>query len=105
MLRKYCLHHKILPYDPKKIVDIRKIVVRFVLLNNILYTRAFDGVLLICLSKERDTLTLHKNHYETCGVHQARPKLADQLKWLGYYWPIIVYDAIKFVKICKLCHK
>jgi len=31
-----------------------------------------------------------------CGAHQAGPKLANQIKRLGYYWPTMVQDAIKF---------
>jgi len=34
---------------------------------------------------------------------QASPKLANQIKRLGYYWPTMVQDAIKFAKACQTC--
>lgn len=35
--------------------------------------------------------------------HMSGPKLAAQIKRLGYYWPAMVQDLINFAKRCKLC--
>ncbi|XP_062112479.1 uncharacterized protein LOC133823638 [Humulus lupulus] len=89
--------------DLKKRVDVRRRVPRFVVFNDTLYKRSFDGILLRCLSKEEAAHALRETHAGTCGTHQAGPKLSAQLKRLGYYWPTMVQDAINFAKCCKLC--
>ena len=68
-----------------------------------LYRRAFDGILVRCLSDEEAKYILAETHAGVCGAHQANPKLADQVKRLGYYWPTMVKDAMSFAKGCHSC--
>jgi hypothetical protein len=42
-------------------------------------------------------------HAGVCGAHQSGPKLHYQLKHLGYYWPTMFDDAMKFTKKCHQC--
>ena len=93
----------VLPEDLKKRVDVRRRAARFVVCNDTLYKRSFDGILLRCLSKEEAEYALKETHAGACGAHQAGPKLSAQLKRLGYYWPTMVQDAINFAKCCELC--
>ncbi|KAI5349072.1 hypothetical protein L3X38_001959 [Prunus dulcis] len=92
-----------LPNDSRKKAEVRRRATRFLYLNDTLYKRSFDGVLLRCLSKQDATKTLRDTHAGTCGAHQAGPKLSNQLKRLGYYWPTMVRDSIKFATTCKDC--
>ena len=95
--------HGILPDDPKRRVDLKRRAPRFLLQNDVLYRKAFDGVLLRCLSKEEAKHILLETHAGVCGAHQAGPKLADQVKRIGYYWPTMVKDAMKFARSCHAC--
>ncbi|XP_062114336.1 uncharacterized protein LOC133825400 [Humulus lupulus] len=88
----------VLPEDLKRRVDVKRRALRFVFLSDTLYKHSFDGMLLRCLSKEEASHALQETHAGTCGAHQASPKLSAQLKWLGYYWPTMVQDAINFAK-------
>ncbi|KAI5338185.1 hypothetical protein L3X38_017456 [Prunus dulcis] len=97
------LQHGKLPTDPRKRVDVRHRANRFIYLNDTLYKRSFDGILLRCLSKQEATTALLETHGGVCGAHQSGPKLAAQLKRLGYYWPTMVQDAMKFSNNCKAC--
>ncbi|KAL6291692.1 hypothetical protein ACE6H2_009202 [Prunus campanulata] len=97
------LQHGKLPTDPRKRIDIRRRANRFLYLNDTLYKRSFDGILLRCLSKQEATTALLETHGGICGAHQSGPKLAAQLKRLGYYWPTMVQDAMKFSNTCKAC--
>ena len=36
-------------------------------------------------------------------AHQSGLKLKDRLHRLGYYWPTMVADAIKYAQRCKAC--
>ncbi|XP_020410280.1 uncharacterized protein LOC109946529 [Prunus persica] len=74
-----------LPNDSRKKAEVRRRATRFLYLNDTLYKRSFDGMLLRCLSKQDSTKALHDTHAGTCGAHQAGPKLSNQLKRLGYY--------------------
>ena len=92
-----------LPDDPKRRVYIKRTVVRYAFHNNMLYKRSFDGMLLRCLSKEEAAQALKDTHGGICGAHQAGPKLAAQLKRIGYYWPTMVQDSINYTRACKSC--
>ena len=46
---------------------------------------------------------LNEVHAGIYGAHQAGPKLANQIKRLGYYWPTMVQDEMKFAKACQAC--
>lgn len=50
-LRDY-LQYGVLPPDPKMKAEIRRKAPRYVLLNNTLYRRSYEGVLLRCLTGE-----------------------------------------------------
>jgi len=90
------IQYGILPTDLKKMVDVKRQVLRFTFKNDTLYRKAFEGVLLRCLSREQATYILNEVHARVCGAHQVGPQLANQIKMLGYYWPTMVQDAIKF---------
>jgi len=97
------IQYGLLPGDLNKRVDVKRRALRFTLKNNTLYRKAFEGVLLRCLSREEATYVLNEVHAGVCDAHQASPKLANQIKRLGYYWPTMVQDAMKFAKACQAC--
>jgi len=68
-----------------------------------LYHRLYDGILLWCLSHKEAQKALKEAHDGICGVHQPGPKLGDQLRRLGYYWPKMIPDAIAYAKWCHAC--
>jgi len=46
---------------------------------------------------------LKEAHDGICRSHQPGLKLKDRLHRLGYYWPTIIADAIKYAQRCKAC--
>ena len=99
---KYC-QSGTLPTDPKKRVYVRRTAPRYTYLSDTLYRMSFDGILLRCLSKEEGAEALKEAHAGICGAHQAGPKLAAQLKRIGYYWPSMVQDSVNYARSCKAC--
>ena len=95
----------ILPEDPKERVSIQRRAPNFHLdiPSKMLYRKSFNGVLLRCLSQQEAEETLKEVHAGLCGAHQAGPKLYDQIKRLGYYWPTMVADTMQFAKRCQQC--
>ena len=60
---------------------------KYVLLDDQLYYRTVDGVLLKCLNQEEAKVLMGEVHEGICGAHQ----LAYKMKWIirrtGYFWP------------------
>ena len=44
---------------------------------------------------------LKEAHDGVCGAHQLGPKLKDRLHRLGYYWPTMIANVIKYAQRCK----
>ncbi|KAG9447252.1 hypothetical protein H6P81_013380 [Aristolochia fimbriata] len=97
------LRHSTLPVDLRERVQIRRTAPRYVFINDVLYQRSYEGLLLRCLSKEEGLQVLKETHGGICGAHQAGPKLHLQVKRLGYYWPTMLRDAIEMAQTCKPC--
>ncbi|KAG9442619.1 hypothetical protein H6P81_018473 [Aristolochia fimbriata] len=97
------LRHGTLPVDLRERVQIRRAAPKYVLINDVLYRRPYEGPLLRCLSKEEGSQVLKETHSGICGVHQAGPKLHLQVKRLGYYWPSMLRDANEMARTCKQC--
>jgi ribonuclease HI len=64
--------------------------IRYVLIEDDMFYRTLEGLLLKCLGLVASNQLLHEVHEGTCGTHQS----AHKMKWLirrsGYYWPTIV---------------
>jgi hypothetical protein len=73
--------------DPRKIMDkkIKRQLLKYTSLDDALYRRTIDGVLLKCLSEEQAKEVVQEVHDGICGAHQ----LAHKMKWLlrraGFY--------------------
>ncbi|KAG9446503.1 hypothetical protein H6P81_012631 [Aristolochia fimbriata] len=97
------LRHGTLPLDLRERVQIRRTAPRYVFINDVLYRRSYEGLLLRCLSKEEGQQVLKETHGGICGADQAGSKLQLQVKRLGYYWPTMLRDAIEMARTCKPC--
>ncbi|KAG9446928.1 hypothetical protein H6P81_013056 [Aristolochia fimbriata] len=97
------LRHDTLPVDLRERVQIRRAAPKYAFIHDILYRRSYEGLLLRCLSKEEGLQVLKETHSGICGAHQAGPKLHLQVKRLGYYWPLMLRDAIEMARTCKQC--
>jgi len=93
--------------DPSKKVErrVRFQATKYVLLEDELYYRTIDGILLRCLGDDEAKGLMREIHEGVCGAHQ----LAFKMKWMiirnGYYWPTILEDCFKYFKGCQGCQK
>nr|KYP42603.1 Integrase catalytic domain-containing protein KIAA1305 family [Cajanus cajan] len=88
--------------------DERKIkyqALNYVMLNNELYKRGFDGILFKCLRRHKIYIAMVEVHEGVCGAHQAGEKMKWTLSRKGYYWPSMIKDCIEFSKSCEECQK
>nr|KYP55932.1 Transposon Ty3-I Gag-Pol polyprotein [Cajanus cajan] len=77
----------------------------YMLLDNELYKRGFDGVLFKCLGDHESYIAMAETHEGICGAHQAGKKMKWVLSRKGLYWPTMIKDCIEFAKSCEECQK
>ncbi|XP_075475756.1 uncharacterized protein LOC142511202 [Primulina tabacum] len=101
-LIEYIVHAK-LPEDRAQALKIKKQAPRFVLLNDVLYRRSYQGPLLKCLSENEVEYVLREIHEGCCGEHLGGTALSRKAILAGFWWPRISQDAAQLVQKCKGC--
>jgi hypothetical protein len=93
--------------NPGKTTDkkVKQQVLKHMSLGGDLYQRTIDGVLLKCLGEEHAKVAAQEVHDGICGAHQSAYKMNWLLWRVGFYWPTIMDDCIKYQKGCEACQK
>ncbi|TKC13316.1 ribonuclease HI family protein [Robertmurraya kyonggiensis] len=91
--------------DSSKKVErkIRIQAVKYVILEDDLYYRTIDGVLLKCVGSEEANVLMGEIHEGVCGAHQSAFKMKWMIRRNGYFWPTILEDCFKYYKGCQDC--
>jgi hypothetical protein len=89
--------------DPGKTTDrkVKQQVLKYTSLDDDLYRRTIDGMLLKCLGEEQAKVAVWEAHYRICGAHQSAYKMDWLLRRAGFYWPTMLDDCIKYQKGCE----
>jgi len=74
-----------------------------VLLEDELYYRTIDGILLRCLGDDEAKSLMGEIHEGVCGAHQSAFKMKWMIRRNGYYCPTILEDCFKYFKGCQGC--
>jgi len=93
--------------DPSKRVErhVKFQASKYLLLEEELYYRTVDGVLLKCLGDDEARSLMGEIHEGVCGAHQSAFKMKWMIRRNGYYWPTILEDCFKYFKGCQGCQK
>ncbi|XP_062119380.1 uncharacterized protein LOC133833141 [Humulus lupulus] len=95
---------KVTPYDKKEKEKLLRHISKYCLKdNNDLYRKGFNGKLLRCISNEEAEEVMKEIHHGDCGEHQGGRKLYEEVVRIGYYWPTMEMDAMKFARECQKC--
>ena len=73
---------------------------KYVLLDDQLYYKTVDGVLLKCLNQEEAKLLMGEVHEGICGAHQSSYKMKWIIRRAGYFWPTMLEDCFEYYKGC-----
>ena len=76
---------------------------KYTLLDDELYYRTIDGVLLKCLSADQAKVVMGVVHEGICGTHQSAHKMKWLLRHAGYFWPTMLEDCFRYYKGCQDC--
>jgi len=93
--------------NPSKQVSrkLRCKALKFVLLDDQLYHRIVDGVLLKCLNQEEAKVLMGEIHEGVCGAHQSANKMKWMIRRASYFWPTMLENCFKYYKGCQECQK
>lgn len=82
--------------DPTQARRVKVYVMKYMLLDDVLYYCDTSHPLLHCLSPEEANYVQRELHEGIAGGHQGGKALARIAIQQGYYWPMMVDDAIAF---------
>jgi hypothetical protein len=93
--------------DPRKNTDkkVKQQVLKYTSLDDDLYQRTIDGVLLKCLGGEQAKVRDWEVHDGICGAHQSAYKMNFLLWRSEFYWPTMMDDCVKYQKGCEACQR
>jgi hypothetical protein len=93
--------------DPKKTTDkkVKRQVLKYTSIDDELYRRTIDGVLLKCLGEEQAKVAVREVHDGICGAHQSAYKMNWLLRRARFYWPTMMDDCVKYLKGCEAYQK
>jgi hypothetical protein len=83
----------------------RRQALRYTVMEDELYHRTIDGVLLKCLNEEQAKVAMGEVHEGMCGTHQSAHKMKWMLKQAGFYWSTMMDDCFKYFKGCEACQR
>ncbi|XP_075473839.1 uncharacterized protein LOC142504880 [Primulina tabacum] len=92
-----------LPEDKARAQKIKRQAHRFVLSNNVLYMRSFQGPLLKCLSEGEVDYVLREIHDGCCAEHLGGISLARKTMLAGFWLPTLSQDSTRVVQACEGC--
>jgi ribonuclease HI len=93
--------------NPGHIADMKvwRKALKYVMLNNTLYRRTIDGLLLKYLGSDQSKIAMGEVHEGICGSHQSAYKMKWLLRRAGFYWPTMLNDCFRYYSSCELCQK
>ena len=76
---------------------------KFCILDNALFSKNRECILLNCLIKEEVDKILKEFHAGDCGGHLYWKSIVDKILRAGFYWPTVFTNVKKFVTACPKC--
>jgi hypothetical protein len=80
-------------------------VVRYCLIDQVLYWKDPLGVLLKCMSPQEAEMIVAEFHSGLCGGHHFWKATTHKILRARYYWPTVFTDVCKKVRTCIKCQK
>jgi hypothetical protein len=88
--------------NPCHIADrkVRRQALKYVMLDNTLYRRTVDVLLLKCLGLDQSKIAMGEVHKGICATHQSAHKMKWLLHRVVFYWPTMLNDYFRYYKGC-----
>ncbi|KAG7552744.1 Retrotransposon gag domain [Arabidopsis thaliana x Arabidopsis arenosa] len=92
-----------LPKNKWQARKMRIVSAKFCLSKDILYKRGVSDPYLLCIFGPEVEIVVREVHEGLCGSHASGRAMAIKIKRMGYYWPTMITDCVKFAQRCKRC--
>jgi hypothetical protein len=89
--------------DFKKKPTLRIKATQYQLINNVLFKKNYDSMLLRCLEKQEADKVLFDIHNGLAGGHFEGDTTTHKILHAGYYWMTLFKDSQAYVQKCKIC--
>jgi hypothetical protein len=76
-----------------------------VLIDDILFRRNFDGILLRCVDENQAQELIKEFHEGICGGHFSPTATTHKIIREGFYWPLIFRDSYAMIRKCFSCQQ
>eukprot|EP00253_Pinus_taeda_P026102 PITA_26102 len=90
-----------LSYKNKRAIRLK--AKKFTIIDDVLFRKNYDSVLLRCLEKQEAQRVLQELHDGPAGGHFGADTTAHKVIHDGYYWPTLFRDAHEYVRKCRNC--
>eukprot|EP00253_Pinus_taeda_P012820 PITA_12820 len=90
-----------LSYKNKRAIRLK--AKNFTIIDNVLFKKNYDSVLLRCLEKAEAQKVLQELHDGPAGGHFGADTTSHKIIHAGYYWPTLFRDAHEYVRKCLNC--
>ena len=77
---------------------------KFCIIDNGMFWKNHEGILLSCLLKEEPNKVLQEFHAGDCGGYIYWKTTADKILRASFYWPTLFSVVNKFVTSCHKCY-
>jgi hypothetical protein len=81
--------------------NIQLLAFKYVLLDDELYQRTAEDLLLKCLDSDQARVAIGEVYEGIRGTHQLAPRMKWLLRRAGFYWPSMIADCFKYYKGCE----
>eukprot|EP00253_Pinus_taeda_P027681 PITA_27681 len=90
-----------LSYKSKRAIRLK--AKSFTIIDNVLFKKNYDSILLRCLEKTEAQKVLQELHDGPAGGHFGADTTAHKIIHAGYYWPSLFRDTHEYVRKCLNC--
>ena len=97
LIIKY-LQESYLLESPKEALKIKKLVAFYTIIDNQLFKRGYSIPPLKCINKDQSQYVMAEVHEGVCRHHLRGQSLAAKVPRVGYYWPTMKADCMKYVQ-------
>lgn len=90
-----------LSYKNKRAIILKEFF--FTIINDVIFRKNYDSILLRCLEKPEAQKVLQELHDGPAGGHFGADTTTHKIIHAGYYWPTLFKDAHEYVRKCINC--
>jgi hypothetical protein len=91
--------------NPKERITLKMKVNQYFLIDDILFRRNYDGILLRCVDENQAQELISKFHEGICGGNFAPTATAHKIISAGFYWTSIFRDLYATIRDCLSCQQ